>query len=61
MTTYKNYKIKKSGKHLFKVYQNGQSCAWQRFTSIEAAKAVIDANSEHRVMTPAEHALVYAK
>ena len=58
--TYKGYQIRKSGKHLYKIITSDeQRPFFHRFMSVEAAKVAID--SQGRVMTKEEHAIVYPK
>ena len=60
MTEYRGCKIRKSGKDFYRVIDpTDQHGFYQRVTSLDAAKAMIDATLESRVMTPAEHALVH--
>lgn len=57
---YRGYKIRKSGKDFLKVYDVRRGIPLQpRIRTFEAAKALIDACAEYRVLTPAEHALVH--
>lgn len=55
--TYKGYQIRKSGSTLYKVIQDGKQPFFQRFTSVAAARVAID--SQGRVMTAEEHAIMY--
>ncbi len=61
METYKGYQIKKSGKYLYKVIEPADARPFfHRFVSIAAAKVEIDCRLDGgRVMTPAEHRIVY--
>lgn len=55
---FKGYKIRKSGKELFRIYDSsGIATTLPRAKSIEAAQALI--LSQGRVMTRKEHSLVY--
>lgn len=56
---HRGYEIRKSGKQLYRIYQDGEPTIWPRVVSIEAAYATINANVEKRVMTPEEHHIVY--
>ena len=56
---YRNWKIRKSGKQFYRVYNSRNSRYTPRVTTIKAGKALIDCLVEHRVMTPAEHKLIY--
>lgn len=59
--TYKGYRIRKSGKTYLRVYSPTGSGMVPRVKTVEQAKALIDASSGHRVMTPEEHALIYSR
>jgi hypothetical protein len=62
METYRGYQIRKSGKMFWKATLDGHSNALnQRFLSVEAVKAAINATVEHRVYTPEEYRTVYPK
>jgi hypothetical protein len=62
-TTYNGYTIRSSGKDLYRIVNTpDQRPFFQRYVSIDAAKVAIDCrNDSGRVMTPAEHAIVYPK
>lgn len=60
-TTYRGYTIRKSGKDLYKIAVTGeQRPFFERFISVEACQVAIDCREDGgRVMTLAEHAVVY--
>lgn len=59
--TYRNYTIRKSGKDLYKIVTTeDQRPFFQRYVSVAACQVAIDCREDGgRVMTPAEHAVVY--
>jgi hypothetical protein len=56
--TYRGYTIRSSGKNFFKAVDS-VGMVIQRAETVAQAKVLIDVTVEHRVMTEAEHKLVY--
>lgn len=59
--TYKGFQIRKSGKRLFKVMENGKQKIFHRFSSVEGAVCGINASIEKRPYTKEEHRIVYGE
>lgn len=60
---YRGYTIRKSGKTLYKIVTtDDQRPFFQRYVSVDACKVAINCREDgQRVMTPAEHDIVYPR